>query len=120
MSESQSTGGGKETGRPPRQPHGPGVLIVFGLALTAVAIWCGIDAFGAKGDEWRETGETTTLMLNYAGAVIGGVGALYCFVMAAVRARKGAGEAEAPFGPPQPPAESDAEGEAGEDKAPGE
>ena len=77
----------------PKQPYGPGLLMIFGLALLALAGWCARDFLGIS-DRSREawqTGEWTYLLFNGAGFV-GGIGlAIYAWVLAAIRAKKGIG-----------------------------
>jgi len=83
----------KKTAKAP--PYGPGMLMVFGLALLALALWCFYDLFvGGAGKEWAVKGNQGTIMFNYAGMIGGALGAVYAFVLAAVRARK-KGDADA-------------------------
>ena len=81
------------------RPLGPGVLMVFGLACLAVAAYCGWDATHPKAD-WGEG----TIGMNWAGAALFGIGAVYSFVLAAKRSKQGqAGAAGADSDkPPQP------------------
>jgi len=77
--------------RPRKEPHGPGMLMIFAIILVAIAIWCGTDLFGEAGREARETGHMSYLIANGIGLVGGGLLAIYCLILAAVRAKKGVG-----------------------------
>ena len=76
---------------PAREPYGPGVLMVLGLFCLIVAAWCGNDYFNPK-EEWVKTGQQFTIGINGVGMVAGAAGAIYAFVLAALRARKGQGK----------------------------
>ena len=86
--------------QPAGQPLGPGVLMVFGLICLGVAAWCGWDAAHPKAD-WGE--HSIAIWMNWGGAALFGLGAVYCFVLAAKRSKQGqAGAAGADSGkPPQ-------------------
>ena len=73
-----------------KAPYGPGVLMVFGLALVAVAVWCGYDLHAKE--EWVKEGRTGTILFNWAGLIIAAIAAVYTFILAAVRAKKPTGE----------------------------
>jgi len=79
------------TQRPRKEPHGPGMLMIFAIVLVAIAIWCGTDLLGKAGREARETGRMSYLIANGIGMVGGGLLAIYCLILAAVRAKKGVG-----------------------------
>jgi hypothetical protein len=87
--------------QPPRQPYGPGVLMMFGLACLGVAVWCGMDFFYPK-EDWVKGGQTGTIWMNGIGMTLFAVVAIYCFVLAAIRARSASPDASrAPPSPPQ-------------------
>jgi len=67
------------------------MLMIFAIILVAIAIWCGTDLFGEAGREARETGHMSYLIANGIGLVGGGLLAIYCLILAAVRAKKGVG-----------------------------
>ena len=77
--------------RPKKEPHGPGMLMIFAIVLVAIAIWCGNDLLGKSGREAREADRTGYLWANGTGLVGGGLLAIYCLILAAVRAKKGVG-----------------------------
>jgi hypothetical protein len=81
------------------------MLMLFGLLLLAVAGWCARDFLGLsdRSEEAWKNGDWGYLLFNGAGFV-GGIGlAVYTFILAAVRSRKGIGTppAEPPPGPDQ-------------------
>ncbi len=72
-----------------RQPHGPGPLLFFGLVCLVVAAWCFYDLFlGSAGSSWEKSGSTLTIWVNRMLLALGGVGAIYFFILAAKRFRK--------------------------------
>ena len=79
------------TQRPRKKPHGPGMLIVFAIVLLAIAIWCATNLLGEAGREARKAGHTGYLWTNGIGVVGSDLLAIYCLVLAAVRANKGVG-----------------------------
>jgi predicted Co/Zn/Cd cation transporter (cation efflux family) len=68
--------------RPKKEPHGPGVLIIFGVALLLLAGYCLIDVTRQSGRE------LTFIVLNWGGAIVSAVAAVYCFALAVVRSRR--------------------------------
>jgi len=84
MSTNPTAGNESAPPTPPR--YGPGLLMIFGLALVAVAAWCAWD-LSAK-EDWVKEGRTGTIMFNWAAMVAGVVGAIYCFILAAIRAAR--------------------------------
>ncbi len=98
MAEDETKTGGQ--GRPPKQPYGPGLLMVFGLVLVGLAVWCAYDLFVAQKGE----GDTAFQAFNYGGVIVGGVAGIYCFILAAVRSKKGMPAPAAPAAPPSEPA----------------
>jgi len=101
MAEGDTNTGGE--GRPPKQPYGPGLLMIFGLALVGLALWCSYDLFIAQKGE----GDATYKLFNYGGLIGGTVAGVYCFILAAIRSKKGMPEPTAPAEPPSEPPESD-------------
>jgi len=91
---------------PKREPYGPGLLMIFGLFLLAIAGWCARDFLGLS-DRSREAWdhhEWFYLLFNGTG-FIGGIGsALYAFILAAIRSKRGIGvpPAEPPPSPDRP------------------
>jgi hypothetical protein len=79
--------------QPEKQPWGPGMLLLIGIILVAVAAWCGYDLV-KQGAERAQDDDTSWLIFNWGGAIAGGLGAIYCFVMAAIRSKKGGPGAE--------------------------
>jgi hypothetical protein len=71
-----------------RQPFGPGPLLFFGLVCLAVAVWCAHDLFGSAGSSWEASGSMGTIWFNWLALALGAVGAVYFFVLAAVRSKK--------------------------------
>ncbi len=72
---------------PPPEPAGPGLLMVGGVALLIVAVWCGKDFFFPS-DEWVKKDATWKIWGNGGGMLIAVLGSLYCFVQAVIRSRK--------------------------------
>ena len=71
-----------------KQPYGPGLLMIFGLALLALALWCAYDLFVRQDTAEKST---TWYIFNYGGLVLGGLGAVYTWILAAIRSKKGIG-----------------------------
>jgi len=71
-----------------KQPYGPGMLMIFGLALLALALWCAYDLLVRQDTAEKST---TWYTFNYSGLVLGGLGAVYAWILAAIRAKKGIG-----------------------------
>jgi len=87
-----------EEAAPKREPHGPGLLMIFGLALAALAAYCAYDLFGGSAEEWQSQGKEWYVHLNWAVMILAILGTVYAWVLAAVRSKKGIGTP-----PPQPP-----------------
>ncbi len=91
---------------PKCEPRGPGILMIFGLFLLGIAGWCARDFLGLS-DQSRQAWEHRDwfyLLFNGTGFV-GGIGfAIYTFVLAAIRSKRGIGTppAEPPAGPDRP------------------
>jgi hypothetical protein len=83
----------KPAARPAVQPYGPGLMIIFGLGSLALAYWFGRDFFFPP-EMWVKEGRTVTIWINGAVMVGGVIGAIYCFIVAAVRSRKPAAPAD--------------------------
>jgi len=103
MAEGDTNTGGED--RPEKQPYGPGLLMVFGLALAGLALWCAYDLFIAQKGE----GDATFKIFNYGGLIVGGLAGIYCFILAAVRSKKGMPAPAAPAAPPSEPAATESE-----------
>lgn len=70
-----------------KQPYGPGMLMIFGLFLLALAGWCASDflGFSERGQEAWKNSEWAFLLFNGSGFV-GGIGlAIYAWILAAIR-----------------------------------
>jgi len=107
-----------DTNKPAKQPYGPGILLLLGIGLLALAAFCFKDVVypASKAEEWRQEGAVFTIYLNWAVMIGGALTAVYAFVLAAKRA-KGSGAGGTPSAPPRPeppPAESEGRDEAGE------
>jgi len=84
-----------------KQPYGPGVLMVLGLFMLIIAAWCAYDL--ATQEAWVKEGRTGTILFNWGGLAVFSVAAVYLFILAAKRSKRGTpGEASAP-----PPADAD-------------
>lgn len=103
MAEGDTNTGGE--GRPPKQPYGPGLLMIFGLVLVGLAVWCAYDLFIAQKGE----GDVTYKLFNYGCLIVGGLAGVYCFILAVVRSKKGMPEPAAPAAPPPEPATAESE-----------
>jgi drug/metabolite transporter (DMT)-like permease len=64
------------------------MLMIFGLALLALALWCAYDLFVRQDTAEKST---TWYTFNYSGLVLGGLGAVYAWILAAIRSKKGIG-----------------------------
>jgi hypothetical protein len=73
------------------------MLMIFGLFLLALAAYCAYDLFGGAADEWRAGGKEWYVTLNWVIMIAAILAAIYAWVLAAIRAKKGIGT---------PPAES--------------
>jgi len=80
-----------ENQRATKQPYGPGMLMIYGLALLALAAYCAYDLFGGPADEWRAEGKEWYVTLNWIVMVLAVLGAIYAWVLAAIRSKKGVG-----------------------------
>ena len=103
MAEGDTNTGGE--GRPEKQPYGPGLLMVFGLALVGLALWCAYDLFIAQKGE----GDAAFKLFNYGGLIVGGLAGVYCLILAVIRSKKGMPDAVAPAEPPSEPAATESE-----------
>ncbi|HET6441513.1 MAG TPA: hypothetical protein VFH53_03975 [Phycisphaerae bacterium] len=74
-----------------KQPYGPGLLMIYGLALLAMAAYCAYDLFGGAAEEWRAEGKEWYVTLNWVIMIAAILGAVYAWVLAAIRAKKGVG-----------------------------
>ena len=74
-----------------KQPYGPGLLMIFGLFLLAMAAYCAYDLFGGTADEWRAEGKEWYVTLNWVIMIAAILAAIYAWVLAAIRAKKGVG-----------------------------
>ena len=77
---------GKEAVPTKKTRYGPGLLMVFGLALLVVAAWCGYDL--STREEWVKEGRTGAILFNWGGMIVAAAAAVYAFILAAVRAKK--------------------------------
>jgi hypothetical protein len=71
-----------------KEPYGPGLMALFGLALLVVAAFCGRDYFWPS-KEWEEA--PWKVWFNGGAMAAGVAGAIYCFVAAVVRSKKKGG-----------------------------
>jgi len=73
--------------RPPKRPYSPGVLLLMGIVLLALAAFCFHDVvYPANAlKQWQEEGATFTIYLNWAVLFGAAAGAVYAFVLAAKR-----------------------------------
>jgi len=76
---------GKEAIPTKKMRYGPGPLMVFGLALLAVAAWCGYDLWS---QEWYTKNELSKIIFNWGGMIVAAAAAVYAFILAAVRSQK--------------------------------
>jgi len=84
-----------------KQSYGPGMLLLFGLILVGITAWCGRDflRFSEQGQTaWKER-DLTYLIFNGVGLFMGGILAVVCFVLAAIRSKKGIGSPTDDRGP---------------------
>jgi hypothetical protein len=79
----------KEEAAIPREPAGPGLMIVAGLALLIVAIWCGKDFF-FPAEDWIKEGKTFNIWFNGGGMTFSVLLSAYCFFQAIMRNRRAA------------------------------
>jgi len=90
------------TGKPQKQPYGPGLLMVFGLGLVVAAIYIVYALYSlGEAEAWREQGEEWKIPANWAAAVVALGIAVYLFALAAKRA-KGRAAGGATGGPASP------------------
>ena len=74
-----------------KQPYGPGLLMIYGLALLALAAYCAYDLFGGAAEEWRAEGKEWYVTLNWVIMIVAILAAIYAWVLAAIRSKKGVG-----------------------------
>lgn len=74
---------------PPKQPMGPGLLIVVGVGFLALAAVCGWDIYQVSQEGVDKT--STWYAFNYGGLVGGIAIAIYCFILGGIRWKKGIG-----------------------------
>ena len=74
-----------------KQPYGPGVLMIYGLFLLALVAYCAYDLFGGPADEWRAEGKEWYVTLNWVIMIVAILAAIYAWVLAAIRSKKGIG-----------------------------
>ena len=88
-----------------KQPYGPGLLMVFGLFLLALAAYCAYDLFGGPAEEeWGPgSGKEWYVPLNWVIMIVTTLAAIYAWVLAAIRAKKGIGTPPAEGGEPTSP-----------------
>jgi hypothetical protein len=87
----------KDGARPPREPMGPGLLIILGLGLVAVSAWCGGDYFNPP-VAWKD--RPNTVYFNGGAMLLAAAAALGAFVLAFLRYRKSKSKPEADPKPP--------------------
>ena len=90
----------QDEAQPPHQPAGPGLMMVAGLALLVVAVWCGKDFFFPY-QEWKKEEQGWKIWTNGGGMLIALVLSAYCFVQAYIR-NKQPKPAAAPKKPDKP------------------
>jgi hypothetical protein len=89
MAENPNVGPQPKT--PAGQPYGPGPLMIFGLGMLALAVWCFYDLFlGGSGEAWESQGSVGTIWFNRIGMAAGAVGSIYLFILAAKRSKTAA------------------------------
>ncbi len=99
-------------GGPRKKPYSPGVLMLLGIGLLALAAFCFKDVVypADAAEEWRKEGATFTIYLNWAVMIAGALVAAYAFGLAAKRWKGGTAGASPAEAPPAPPsAETGAE-----------
>ncbi|MBL7139911.1 MAG: hypothetical protein ISS74_03295 [Planctomycetes bacterium] len=73
--------------RPTKKPYSPGVLLIMGIVMLALAAFCFTDvvypADAAK--KWREENATFTIYMNWAALFGSAIGAVWVFGLAAKR-----------------------------------
>jgi heme/copper-type cytochrome/quinol oxidase subunit 2 len=74
-----------------KQPYGPGLLMIYGLALLALAAYCAYDLLGGTAEEWRAQGKEWYVTLNWVIMIVAILAAIYAWVLAAIRSKKGVG-----------------------------
>jgi len=86
-----------------KQPYGPGMLMIYGLALLALAAYCAYDLFGGTAEEWRAQGKEWYVTMNWVVMIAAILAAVYAWVLAAIRAKKGVGRPPTEGGEPSSP-----------------
>lgn len=93
------------SGKPPKKPYGPGVLMIIGFALLLGAgyVLCALYLLG-EAQTFREENTEWKIYFNWAAAIAAIIGAGYAFALAAKRSKGGAaGAAPSPPAPPEAP-----------------
>jgi len=69
------------------------MLVLFGLLLVALTAYCFYDSVypAAAAEKWRADGHDWFVPANWAVMAVAFVGAIYAFILAAVRSKKGVG-----------------------------
>jgi len=75
----------KNPDKPAKEPWSPGMLLLMGIILLAVAIWCGYD-LATQSDV--KVGDKGWLITNWGGLIAGAGGMVWSFILAGVRSRK--------------------------------
>jgi hypothetical protein len=81
----------KQAAPAPAKPvNGPGLMILFGLGALVVVAWCLIDELrqAGTGGKWAKNADLVSIWFNRVGMAAGLIGAAYCFITAARRAKK--------------------------------
>ena len=83
----------REPSPPPAEsksaPWGPGPLMIFGLALVGLAVYCAVDLFVRNmPEEWRQAGNAWYIPMNWAIMIAAAVGAGCAFVLAVKRSKE--------------------------------
>jgi len=108
MAEGDTNTGGE--GRPPKNPYGPGMLIIFGIVFFIIggyvlyALYPGGEAAG-----WEKDEEYWKVQFNWAAAIVAFGAGICSFILAAVRSKKRMPEPAAPAAPPSEPAAAESE-----------
>jgi len=75
----------KDADKPAKEPWGPGMLLLAGVVLLAIAIWCGYDLATKSGEK---AGDIGWFITNWGGLIAGAGGMVWSFILAGVRSRK--------------------------------
>jgi len=91
-------------GRPPKKPYGPGMLIIFGIVCLIIGIYILYALYpGGEAETWTDEGKQWKIYFNWGAAVVAFLAAIYSFVLAGMRSKKGLPEPPAPAAPPPAP-----------------